>query len=197
MTFTLQIPIPLTSPSPHPHLPCLPLKRKKKSSCRSCVTVCPTINHTSLLENVHCTESLVWFQASGSSTLSILDPHRDSSQISCCCPVSQRSCSFGSAGPTPSYSPAIQRWGRCLQGTNLKALDPGLGCMCVGQPTGSPKPTRPGRLSSTASTRSSSAAAGKGQSKFTCSHALRASSPPTMPAGLLLRCQLRYRAHSP
>lgn len=137
------------------------------------------------------------FRPLASAALSVLDSHKDSSQISYHYPRAQRSCSFGSAGPTPSYSPAIQRWGRCLQGTNLKALDPGLGCMCVGQPTGSPKPTRPGRLSSTASTRSSSAAAGKGQSKFTCSHALRASSPPTMPAGLLLRCQLRYRAHSP
>ena len=35
------------------------------------------------------------------------------------------------------------------------------------------------------------------QGQLSCPHALRASSPPTMPAGLLLRCQLRYRAHSP
>jgi hypothetical protein len=37
------------------------------------------------------------------ATLSMLDPHQDSSQLSCCCPVSWRACSFSSAGPAPSY----------------------------------------------------------------------------------------------
>jgi len=51
-----------------------------------------------------------------SATLSILYPHWGSSHTSCCCPVSWRSCSFGSAGPASSHSPAIQRCGRCWDG---------------------------------------------------------------------------------
>ena len=48
-----------------------------------------------------------------SATLSILDPHQDSSWISCCCPVPWRSCSFGSIVPTLSHAPTVHRWGRC------------------------------------------------------------------------------------
>jgi hypothetical protein len=64
---------------------------------------------------------------SGSRTLasvpqSRLDPHRDSSQIACCCPVSWRSCSFGSAELGPSHTLAAHRWVG-----QLKALDLGLG----------------------------------------------------------------------
>lgn len=60
-----------------------------------CVLHSTPFVHTSLLANVHCNESL---EALASVTLSILGPHRGSSQTSCCCPVSRRSCSFGSAG---------------------------------------------------------------------------------------------------
>lgn len=59
-----------------------------------------------------------------SVTLSILDPHRDSSRISCCCPVSRRSYSFRSAGLTLSQAPAGHRWGRCWGGP---AQSPGSG----------------------------------------------------------------------
>jgi hypothetical protein len=48
-----------------------------------------------------------------SSTLSILDPHGDSPQKSCCRSLSWRSCSVGSAGPALSHIPAVHRW-RCL-----------------------------------------------------------------------------------
>jgi hypothetical protein len=37
----------------------------------------------------------------------------NSSQISCCCPVSRRLCSFGSAGLALSHAPADPRGGRC------------------------------------------------------------------------------------
>jgi hypothetical protein len=42
-----------------------------------------------------------------SATPSILEPHWDSSSLSCWCPVSWRSCSFGSVGPAPSHTPAV------------------------------------------------------------------------------------------
>ena len=57
-----------------------------------------------------------------SATLSILNPHWDSSQISCCCPVSQRSCSFGSVGLAPSPALADGRWGRCWGGSGSGVL---------------------------------------------------------------------------
>jgi hypothetical protein len=54
-----------------------------------------------------------------SAILSILDPYWDSSQISCCCPVSWRSCSLGSAILAPSCVPTVHRqsryWGRLTQ----------------------------------------------------------------------------------
>ena len=53
---------------------------------------------TSLLAKAPCTESLVSSEASCSCYVIIVDLHRVSSQISCCCPGSWRSCSFGSAG---------------------------------------------------------------------------------------------------
>ena len=51
-----------------------------------------------------------------SATLSILDPYWDSSQISCCCPVSWSSCVSGPAGWAPSLAPAVHRWGGCWGG---------------------------------------------------------------------------------
>lgn len=39
-----------------------------------------------------------------STPLSVLDPHQYASQISCCSPVSKRSCSFASARPDPSLT---------------------------------------------------------------------------------------------
>lgn len=51
-----------------------------------------------------------------SATPSILEPHWGSSRISCHCPVSSRSCSFGSVGLEPSHTPAVHRWGRCWGG---------------------------------------------------------------------------------
>jgi hypothetical protein len=62
-----------------------------------CLFVCFLV-HTSLLAKACCNESLLCFVALASATLSILDPPKDPSQISFCCPVLWRSCSFGSVG---------------------------------------------------------------------------------------------------
>lgn len=72
--------------------------------------------HTSWLANVHGNETLVCLRPQASPPLSILDPHSDTSRISCCHPVSWRSSSFGSAGPAPLHYPAVQRWDRCWCG---------------------------------------------------------------------------------
>jgi hypothetical protein len=70
-----------------------------------------------------------------SATLPILDPHRDSSWIPSCCPVSWRSCSFGSVGPPASP------WGRCW-GSPIES--PGSGpesrqsCQVPGSPAFTP-----------------------------------------------------------
>ena len=67
------------------------------SSCKlQCVTlyttIYPSIHTSSLIATSHWSGS----RPLASATPSILDPHQDSSQISCCCPVSWRPCSFGS-----------------------------------------------------------------------------------------------------
>ncbi|CAO2580303.1 hypothetical protein LEMLEM_LOCUS1378 [Lemmus lemmus] len=77
-----------------------------------------------------------------SAPLSLLDPHWDSSWVSCCCPVSWRSCSFGSAGLTPPRAPA----GNTREGvwvSQLVALILGLGGWRVGQLASFPCPTTP------------------------------------------------------
>lgn len=47
-----------------------------------------------------------------SSTLSILEPLQDSSQMFCYCPVTWRSCGFRSVGPATSCTPAVHWWDR-------------------------------------------------------------------------------------
>lgn len=93
--------LPLQSP---------PSKRKKKSHCESFSVsqVCPTAYpfvHTSLIINVHCSESLVF----PSAIPSVLDSHWDFSRISSCCPVSWGSCFFGIIGSTPSHVPVVHQ----------------------------------------------------------------------------------------
>jgi hypothetical protein len=77
------------------------------------------------------------------ATLSILDPHRDSSQIDCCCPLSWRSYSLGSVGLAPSYIPTVHGWCRCWVG-QFKALDLSLRGIWDGQPSCSPTTPHPG-----------------------------------------------------
>jgi hypothetical protein len=66
--------------------------------------------------------------------------------ISCCCPVSQRTFRFASAGPTTSCGPAVHRSANVGVG-QLRALDLGLSGSWVCQPTRSPAPCHQGWLS--------------------------------------------------
>ena len=59
-----------------------------------------------------------------SNTLSILGLQEDSSQISCCCSVSWRSCSFGSIVLVSSHTPTVHPWVRCW---GRPTLNPGSG----------------------------------------------------------------------
>lgn len=68
-----------------------------------------------------------------SATLSILDPSKNSSQMSCCYPVLWRSCRT-----SPFY-------GVDVGVGQVKALDLGLGGSWVGQPANSPMPIPPGK----------------------------------------------------
>jgi hypothetical protein len=81
-----------------------------------CHTVYPFVQ-TALLENAHCIEPLVGSKPLASTTLSILDPHWDSTSIFYYCPVSWRS-----LGADLSWAPVVDRWSRCRSGP-IKALD--------------------------------------------------------------------------
>jgi hypothetical protein len=133
-----------------------PSKRKKKSHCESFSVsqVCPTAYpfvHTSLIINVHCSESLVF----PSAIPSVLDSHWDFSRISSCCPVSWGSCFFGIIGSTPSHVPVVHQLVD-IGVDQFKVLDMDLGGSWAGQPSNSstthitrasspalPKPTYP------------------------------------------------------
>lgn len=77
--------------------PCKPSKENKKLQLRNkllpwklwYVAVCHReylFAQTASFANVYCNESLVWFEPLAPATLSILDPHWNSSRIYCCCP---------------------------------------------------------------------------------------------------------------
>jgi hypothetical protein len=108
-------PILFIASFPQTHLPplqpLLPNREKETSLWKlKCVSLSPTelpFVHTSLLANVHCNDSLVWYEASGFCYSIDTGPHWDFSWISCCCSVSWRYCSFESVGPAPSFTPAI------------------------------------------------------------------------------------------
>ena len=80
--------------------------------------------HISLLPNIRLFARIYWssMRPLASATLSILEPHWDSSQISCCCSVSWRLCSFGWVGPIGSVGALcapqqlVHQWGRCGSG---------------------------------------------------------------------------------
>jgi hypothetical protein len=67
--------------------------------------------HTSLLANVHCNETAIWFEVSDSAILSILESCWDSFQLSWCC-----LCHKSPAEPAPSHAPAVHRWASCWAG---------------------------------------------------------------------------------
>lgn len=89
-----------------------------------------------------------WSGSGPLASATILYFHRAASQMCCRCPVSGRSCSFGSAGLAPSLTPAVTDGVGVGVGW-LKALDLGLGSSWAGQPTSS-VPTPPGWVSSPA-----------------------------------------------
>lgn len=109
------LPSPCTCPPPLQP----PLWKKKliveAVVCHSLYTI-DSFVYISLLASVHCSESLVWLEASGfcytSNTGSSLGLLLDILLMSC----AWRSYSFGSAGPAPLHAPAVQRWGRCWAG---------------------------------------------------------------------------------
>jgi hypothetical protein len=79
------------------------------------VVVCHSVPHSIpfCLHILSCKRSLQWViglvigpRLLASATLSVLDSHWDSSQISCC-PVSWRSCRLGSVEPALSHVPAV------------------------------------------------------------------------------------------
>ena len=126
MNFTLGTPIPLISSSPHTCPLPLQLTPSREKYLIVEAVVCHSVSHsvplvhTSLLANAHGNESDM--RPLASASLSILEPVWDSFQISCCCPVSWRSYSFGSVGPASSCTLARHLWDRSWMG-QLKALD--------------------------------------------------------------------------
>lgn len=82
----------------------------------------------------------------------------------CCCPMSWRFCSFGSASPAPLGTPSVHKWDRYGVG-EFKSLDLGLGDTWVCQPHSFPAHTPQGELSSTVPCSSLKAATGKGRAK--------------------------------
>jgi hypothetical protein len=114
MIFTLCTPIPLISSSPHTCPPLLhpSLSTEEKNHCGIC-----SVSHSTPF--VLCFWMFIavnpWFDLRplAYAILLVREPHWDSSQISCCCPVSWSSCSFASVGPAPSCSSAVHMWVRC------------------------------------------------------------------------------------
>lgn len=119
---------------------------------------------------------------------SILDPYWDSSQISCCCSVSLKSCSIGTVGPSLSHAPTVCRWYRGWGGPT-QTLDQGLGGAELVSPLAFPLLHHQVKFSNTVPANSTNVSTGKRQGKLSCSHALGACSLPPMPSKpVLLWC---------
>ena len=101
---------------PNPALPPSALEtspaQQRTNNCGHCSTFHCALQST--LSSTHLCLlmfiAMTWsdLRSLASATLSILEPHWDSSRIPCCCPVSWRSCSFGSVGPA-SCTPAVHQ----------------------------------------------------------------------------------------
>lgn len=114
-----------------------------------------------------------------SATSSTLDPQWDSSQIACACPVSWRSCSFGSAGLALSLAPAVHRDGVDIGWANS---EPWMEAWVVAELSAHCS------CSSTVLISSPLAATSKEQGQLSCSHSLGAGSPLPRPPESALRC---------
>lgn len=124
------LPVPSYPPS---ILPTSPSKENEREREREnlvvevsvCLSVYPLSKHLCLqmFISVSCwSGSRLWVLPH----LSILDPYLASSWLSCCCPMSWRSFSFGSVGLVPSCTSADHRRVDVRVG-QLKALDSSLG----------------------------------------------------------------------
>lgn len=125
-----------------PHLPSAlalsPQQRKEHKISLWKLWCVPVLSHshpfaqTAFLANVHCSESLVWLEASGfcytTNTRSLPGLLSDVLLLPCV----MRYFSFGSVGPAPSLAPAAHRWGR--YGGWSKALDLGLVAELISPP---------------------------------------------------------------
>lgn len=73
-----------------------------------------------------CKGVTVLTEVSGFCCYRIIDSRWGSSWLSCCCPVSWRSCCFGSAGSSPSRAPIVHRsGGYCGGPTHSPSSGPG------------------------------------------------------------------------
>lgn len=103
-------PVPVQRPSKIKHTHTKQTTIKTKDRVKQLIVeavVRHSVSHRSLA-NVHGSESLIWFEIS--VTLSILDPHQNSSWLYLCCPTSWRSCSSGAWELALSRVPNICRW---------------------------------------------------------------------------------------
>jgi hypothetical protein len=125
---------------------------------------------------------------------SILEPYQDSSGISCCCPVSWRSCNFRSAGQALSCAPAVHRW----VDVGWANSEPWVWAWVSAEvsPPALLHPHYRGELSSTAPASSPNATAGKGQGQLSHSSCPwgRLAHTHTTP---LLYCPNTVEGHSP
>lgn len=99
--------IPLICPPP---LQLPPKKEKNKNRGKKSISMEAVVCHVFNTQYILLSKQLylqmiiainLWFRLRTlvSATVSILDPHQNSSRLSCYCPVSWKSCSFGSAEP--------------------------------------------------------------------------------------------------
>jgi hypothetical protein len=136
-----------------PHVWDLPLQLSsppKTSHCGSCNMSQCVPQYFPLSTHLHLQMFIAMSHWSGSRPLasltpSILDAHPDSSQLSCCCSVSWRSCSFGTAGLALAWFPIIYKWYRCWGGTT-QSPGSGLGGSCAGHCAQSPLSAPPGEV---------------------------------------------------
>jgi hypothetical protein len=180
--FTSFNPTPLISLSPHTHpLPLYPLPKKKKKSCREIHSVSQCVPQYTLWITLLCLQMFIAINYWLDLDLYLL-PHyqywnlTETYLISCCCPVSWRSCSFGSIGLASSCIPAAHQWGRCSgDPTQSPGTGPERYLSCSVHQL-SFTHNQQGMLSSLATANSCNTSTSKGQSQIFCSYALGASS---------------------
>lgn len=144
-----------------------------------CVTVRHTVYpavHTSLLANVHFSESLVWSGASGVYSINTGSSRGHLVDI-LLLPWVMEILQCWIFKTSPLHALIAYRWGRCWGGPTTPWIWAWEVSEVSGQSACSPAPPYQGELSRTALARSLSTEAGKQQGPRSCFHALSASSP--------------------